>query len=109
MYDLLCGFRKAHSTQYVLPRLITSLEKGLDNSGLMGTIFMDLAKLYNSLPRDHLIVKLETYGFDKPNLNLINGYLRFWKQKNKIGSLYTDWANVTRVISRRTILGSLLF
>ena len=33
-----CGFRKAHSTQYVLFRLITSLEKELDNSDLVGTI-----------------------------------------------------------------------
>ena len=110
LYDLLCGFHKAYSTQYVLSRLITSLEKGLDNSGLVVTILMDLTKAYNSLPHDHLIVKLERYGLDKPNLNLINGYLCFRKQKKKIGtSGNSDWANVTRVIPQRPILGPLLF
>ena len=83
-----------------MSRLITSLEKGLDNSGLVGTILIDHSKAYNSLPHDHLIVKLETYGLDKPSLNLINGYLHFRKQKKKIGTSYSDWANVTRGIPR---------
>ena len=73
LYDLLCGFRKVHSTQYVLTRLITSLRKGIDNSGLVGTILMSLSKAYNFLPHDLLIVKLETYGIDKPSINLVNG------------------------------------
>ena len=46
--DLLCGFRKAHSTQYVLSRLIQSLKKGLGNSDLVGTILMDLSKTYET-------------------------------------------------------------
>ena len=50
---------------------------------------MDLSETYNSLFHDHLIVKLETYGLDKPSLNLVNGYLRFRKQKKKIGTSYT--------------------
>ena len=57
-YDLLCGFRKAHSTQYDLSRLITSLEKELDNSGLV-------------------------YGLDKPSLNLVNGYV-FGNKRKKL-------------------------
>ena len=109
LYDLLCGFCKAHSTQYVLSKLIISLEKGLDNSGLVGTILMDLSKAYNSLPHDHSIVKFETYCLDKPSLNLVNGYLRFRKQKIKIGTSYSDWANVARGIPQRRILEPLLF
>ena len=69
---LLCGFRKAHSTQYVLSRIIQSLKKGLDHSGLVGTILMDLSKIYDCLPYDLLIAKLEAYGPDKPSLNLVN-------------------------------------
>ena len=74
--DLICGFRKAHSTQHILSRLIRSLEKGLDNSGLVGTILMDLPKAYDCLPLDVLIAKFEAYGLDKSTLNLVNGYLR---------------------------------
>ena len=101
--DLLCGFCKAHSTQHVLSKLIQSLKKEIYNSGLLGTIFVDLSKAYNCWPHDILIAKLEAYG-----LNLVNGYLRFRKQK-KIESLYKDWANVTRGIPQRSILRPLPF
>ena len=44
---------------------------------------MDLSNAYDYLPHDLLIAKLEPYGLDKPSLNLVNGYLRFWKQRKK--------------------------
>ena len=47
---ILCGFRKAHSTQHALFRLFQAWQKELDNSGNVGTILMDLQKpiLYTS-------------------------------------------------------------
>ena len=48
-------------------------------------------------------------GLEKPSRNLFNDYLPFRKQTKKIRSSYSDWANVTRGITRRPILGSLLF
>ena len=86
--DLFCGFRKAHSTQHVLSRLIQSLKKDLDKSGLVRTILMDLSKAYDCLTHDPLIAKVEAYGLDKPSLNLVNDYSRFRKQKGKIGSSF---------------------
>ena len=41
---LLCGFRKAHSTQHALFKLLQLLLKELDNSGLVGTILRDHVK-----------------------------------------------------------------
>ena len=107
--DQLFGFHKTYSAQHVLPRLIQSLKKELDNSGLVGTILMNLSKAYDCLPHDFLIAKLEAYGPDKPSLNLVNHYLRFRKQRKKIGSSCSDWANATRGIAQRSILGPLFF
>ena len=47
---LLCRFRKAHSTQHDLFKLLQQCQKELDNSGLVGTILMDLSKAYGCLP-----------------------------------------------------------
>ena len=54
---LLCGFRKAHSTQHALFRLLQKWQKELDSSGIVGTILMDLSKAYDCLPHDLIIAK----------------------------------------------------
>ena len=52
---LLCGFRKAHSTQHALFKLLHNWQKELDNSGFIGTILMNLSEMYDCLPRDLVI------------------------------------------------------
>ena len=47
---ILCGFRKAHSTQHALFRLLQVWQKELDNSGDVGTILMDLSEAYDYIP-----------------------------------------------------------
>ena len=61
---LLCGFRKAHSTQHALFKLLQRWQKELDNSGLVGTILIDL-----------IIAKFEVYGLTKSILSLFLDYL----------------------------------
>ena len=58
-------FKKAHSTQHALLKLLQQWQKELDNSGVVETILMDLSKAYDCLPHDYIIAKLETYGLTK--------------------------------------------
>ena len=52
---ILCGFRKAHSTQHALFRLFQKWQKELDSSAIAGTILMNLSKAYDCLPHDSAI------------------------------------------------------
>lgn len=88
MNDLLCGFRKLHSTQRALFRLIQSYKKELGNSYLVGKINIDFSKVYDCLPHDILTVILEVHRLDKLSLNLVNDYLTTWKQRTKTGASY---------------------
>ena len=63
----------------------------------------------NCLPHGILIAQLEAYGIDKTSLSLVNDCIGFRKQRTKIGTSYSDWANVTRGIPQGSILGSLRF
>ena len=97
---LLCGFRKAHSTQHALFKLLQPWQNELDNSGLVGTILMNLSKAYDCLPHDLIIAKFEAYGLSKSSLSLLLDYLTSHKQRVKIGSSYSVWNEIKSCPSR---------
>ena len=45
--EILYGFRKAHSTQHALFKLLTSWHNSLDRGRFVGSILMDLSKAYD--------------------------------------------------------------
>ena len=105
--QLLCGFRKEHSTQHALYRLLQNWQKELDSGRLLGTILMDLSKAYDCLPHDLLIAKLQAYCLGNGSLNLLLDYLSFRKQRTKVGCAYSKWSNIRRRIPQGSILGPL--
>ena len=56
-----------------------------------------------------LMAKQEAYRLDKTSLSLVNDCLGDLEQMTKIGTSYSDWANLTRGIIQGSILGPLLF
>ena len=105
----LCRFRKAHSTQHVLFKLLQRWQNELDHSGLVGTIPMDLLEAYDCLPHDLIIAKFEACGLSKSSLSLLLDYLTSRKQRVKIGSSYSIWNEIKRGVPQGCILGPLLF
>ena len=84
---ILCGFRKAHSSQHTLFRILQAWQKELDNSGNVCTIVKDLSKAYECIPHDLLTAKLEAHGLDKTSLNIFFDYLNNRKQRTKLAVL----------------------
>ena len=109
LHKLLSGFRKAHSTQHALFRLLQKWMKELDLSRIVGTILMDLSKAYDCLAHDLIIAKLVAYGLGANSLRFIFDYLSSRKQRTKIGSANSNWSKVLRGIPQGSILGPLLF
>ena len=103
--ELLCEFRKAHSTQYVLFKLLQAWQKKLDNSGFIGTIIlMDQSRAYDCLPHDLLIAKLGASSLERSSLRLLMDYLNSRKQRTKVGSSYSNLSKITRGILQGSIL-----
>ena len=80
---------------------------GLDNSAFVGRLVINLT--YYCLPHELLMRKQEAYRLDKTSLSLVNDCLGDLEQMTKIGTSYSDWANLTRGIIQGSILGPLLF
>ena len=78
------SFRKAHSTQHALFKLLHSWQKELDSSSFIGTILMNLSKAYDCLPHDLIIAKFEAHGLSKSSPKLLLEYLEGRKQSVKI-------------------------
>ena len=84
---ILCGFRRALSTQRALLKLLQAWQEELDKFGFVGLILMDLYKIYDFLPQDPLVAKFEAYGIDKTGLSLMHNYLSNCKQRTKISMI----------------------
>ena len=105
---ILCGFRKTHSTQHALFKLLQSWQKELDYGGFVGTILMDLSKAYDCISHELLVAKLECYGLDELSLKLVLDYLSNRKQRTKIGSSFSYWFDISVGVPQGSILGPLL-
>ena len=59
--QLLRGFRKTHSTQHALLKLLRKWKKELDSRGFIGTILLGLSKAYECLSHGLLIAAVLTF------------------------------------------------
>ena len=65
---------------------------------------MDLSKVYDCSPHDHIIAKFEAYGLSKNTLKFLLDYLEGRKQSVKIGCSYSFWSDVKRCVPQGSIL-----
>ena len=98
-----CGFRKGYNAQHCLMAMIEKWRKFLDIGGHAGALLTDLSKAFDCIDHELLIAKLHAYGFDNDALKFIYSYLKGRKQRTKINSSYSSFAEI------RVLLGRLLF
>ena len=103
--QILCGFRKAHSIQHALFKILQKGQEQLDSVWFISTILLDLSNAYDCLHHDLLIVKC---GLGNGSLNLLLDYLSFRKQRTKVGSADSKWSSIRHRIPEESVLGPLL-
>ena len=61
--DFISAYRKGHSTNHILLRLVENWKAALNCNLFTGAVLMDLSKAFDCIPHDLLIAKLLAYGF----------------------------------------------
>ena len=72
-----------YSTQHALSNLLFDCQNCLDKSGVVGTILMDLCKVYP------IIAKLHAYGLNHDSLRLIRSYVSNRHERIKLDSVFS--------------------
>ena len=104
MSKLLCSFRKAHSTEHALFRLVQKRQAELDSGNYIGTTLMGLSKAYGCLSHGLLTAKSEAYRLDTGSLDFLLDYLSLRKYTTKVSPSYSKWSEICRgIISLMTI------
>ena len=98
------GFRKNFGTEYAILDIHEKLLNNLDNGLNTCSIFLDLAKAFDSVSHDILLRKLYKYGIRGSALSLFTSYLSSRPQCTKINNVFSSsifikiWSS-TRVYS----------
>ena len=104
-----CGFRKGFSVQHCLIATVEKWCQSLDSGGQAAPVLTDLLKVFDCIDHELLIAKLNAYGFNNSSLTFIYSYLSERKQRSKIKSSFSCWADILFGVPQGSILGPLLF
>ncbi|PFX25827.1 putative RNA-directed DNA polymerase from transposon BS [Stylophora pistillata] len=98
-----------HSTEtavtYFADEILLNMDKGL----VTGSVFIDLAKAFDTVDHDILLRKLEYYGICEESLLWFKDYFTGRKQFVQIDSHSSEELAITSGVPQGSILGPLLF
>ena len=108
------GFRMNHSTEQAAFSLINVTITAMNNKQIVGGIFCDLHKAFDTVQHNILLDKLKFYGIVGKFYLLIESYLlnRYQKvslEKTEYNKNSSEWEKVNCGVPQGSILGPLFF
>jgi len=103
------GFQKGLSTESAINSFIGKVLEGFNTNKCTIATFLDLAKAFDTIPHDRLILKLEATGIRGAALAFFQNYLSNRIQYVRVNGVLSEPEIIKIGIPQGTVLGPILF
>ena len=103
------GFRSNHSTETATVYFIERVKSLMDRGGVVGAVFLDLRKAFDTVNHNILQSKFDQFNFSSSASSWFKSYLSTRTQCVKINNVLSDFKNLSTGVPQGSILGPLLF
>ena len=109
IYERQFGFRENHSTHHALISITESIKESIDTGNIVGGVFIDLQKAFDTVNHKILCNKLSYYGFRGKINDLIQSFLSNRHQYVSINGYDSSHLEIKCGVPQGSTLGPLLF
>ena len=103
------GYRSKRSTKTAGTILTDNIRREVDSGHLVGAVFIDLSKAFDTISHSVLLNKLQAYGICGNEFNWFTDYLFDRKQLVEFQGTLSDERSMSTGVPQGSILGPLLF
>src|SRR5436190_4025821 len=103
------GFRKNHSCETAIQTVIDDWKMIISEGDIVGVIFLDLKRAFETVDRDRLLNKLYQYGIRRMVLEWLRSYLNNRTQQVRFNEQWSKQITTKYGVPQGSVLGPLLF
>lgn len=103
------GFRHNYSTESATCLFIENIKQSLNKGNVVGAVFLDLKKGFDTVNHNTLISKLAKFNLSKQSLSWFESYLKGREQYVVINNVRSAYLKIKTGIPQGTVLGPILF